>query len=175
MKKIEKAAWFTEGFAIMETDGFSKITIENLCARLKITKGSFYHHFKNVDGYINAFMEYWLEKNTLNPIRETEDAEDGLERNALFYDFTANTSPKTEQIIRAWGYSNESVKKRVEQADKIRLKYLASLSIKEGKSAKESKNLAMLEYATLIGIQQLFPSLSKKELSNLQQFYLLKQ
>ncbi len=54
MKKVEKKQWFIIGLQIIENEGISKITIDNLCALLKITKGAFYHHFKNIDGYIDG-------------------------------------------------------------------------------------------------------------------------
>lgn len=46
MKKVEKKQWFIIGLQIIENEGVSKITIDNLCALLKITKGAFYHHSK---------------------------------------------------------------------------------------------------------------------------------
>ncbi len=42
MKKVEKKQWFIIGLQIIENEGVSKITIDNLCALLKITKGAFY-------------------------------------------------------------------------------------------------------------------------------------
>ena len=46
------------GLQIIENEGVSKITIDNLCNLLEITKGAFYHHFKNIDGYIDALMTF---------------------------------------------------------------------------------------------------------------------
>jgi len=71
MKK-GKEDWCKEGMDILNTDGFSKITIENLCSKLKVTKGSFYHHFGNMEAYIEALMQYWLEKHTRQLIEEAE-------------------------------------------------------------------------------------------------------
>lgn len=52
--------------------GVAKITIDNLCNLLEITKGAFYHHFKNIDGYIDALMAFWVKENTLAFIEEVE-------------------------------------------------------------------------------------------------------
>ena len=72
MKKVEKKQWFIIGLQIIENEGISKITIDNLCALLKITKGAFYHHFKNIDGYIDALMTFWVKENTLTFIENAE-------------------------------------------------------------------------------------------------------
>ena len=65
MKKVEKKQWFVIGLQIIENNGVAKITIDNLCNLLEITKGAFYHHFKNIDGYIDALMAFWVKENTL--------------------------------------------------------------------------------------------------------------
>lgn len=46
MKKVEKKQWFIMGLQIIENEGVSKITIDNLCNLLEITKGAFYHHLR---------------------------------------------------------------------------------------------------------------------------------
>ncbi|MFK2136938.1 hypothetical protein ACIXJP_05150 [Bacteroides fragilis] len=46
MKKVEKKQWFVIGLQIIENNGVAKITIDNLCNLLEITKGAFYHHSK---------------------------------------------------------------------------------------------------------------------------------
>ena len=38
MKKVEKKQWFIMGLQIIENEGVSKITIDNLCNLLEITK-----------------------------------------------------------------------------------------------------------------------------------------
>lgn len=72
MKKVDKKQWFIVGLDVLEKEGFTRITIDNLCGLLQITKGAFYHHFKNIDGYIDSLMKYWLELNTFEFIREVD-------------------------------------------------------------------------------------------------------
>ncbi len=174
MKKVDKTNWFTEGFEILEKDGFAKITIEHLCSRLEISKGSFYYHFKNMDGYIEALMGYWLEENTLSIIRKVNESKKIKSKKNALDQLALERSLRLEQSIRAWGYSNDAVMKRVREADKIRLEYLIELEIQDGKKRPVAKDVAMLTYATLIGLQQLFPDLPKKEQIRLQQFYAAK-
>ncbi len=171
MKKIKKTDWFKEGFLILETDGFAKIIIDNLCDRLQITKGSFYHHFKNMDGYVAALMDYWLEENTLSIIRQVNVTKGIRSKKKMLDKLAIDRSLKLEQTIRAWGYSNETVKKQVNETDKIRLEYLIELEKQEGKSPSRAKDVAILSYATFIGLQQLFPDLPKKEQNRLNQYF----
>lgn len=167
MKKNKKEDWFIQGMLILSKDGFSKITIDNLCSILKVTKGSFYHHFGNIDGFIKALMEYWLEIHTLSFIKESEKIENILIRRDHLQMKSIGAEYKNEQAIRAWGYSNPIVREYVQRVDQTRLNYLIDLRIKSGESYKTARYMAMLEYATLVGIQQLYPDLDKDELTEM--------
>ncbi len=101
MRKIDKSDWFKEGIGILETKGFAFVTIENLCSILHVTKGSFYHHFKNMDGYIEALMEYWLQENTFAFIERANAESDSFARQQTLYDLSLYASHSSEQSIRA--------------------------------------------------------------------------
>lgn len=167
MKKIEKNAWFEEGLKVLSNEGFQRITIDNLCSFLNITKGSFYHHFKNIDGYVEALMKYWLNKNTVEFINATEKLTNIEEKQMLLNDLAASASQKAEQVIRAWSFSNETVRKYVQQVDDMRMEYLIDLHKQAGIDVKSAKDHAIIEYGTLIGIQQLCPNISKEEFKHL--------
>lgn len=171
MKKIERIDWFTTGLKILSSDGFSKITIENICDILKVTKGSFYHHFKNMDGYIDSLMEYWMEANTNSLIRKIEEIENPIEKIQMLNKTVLLRSHKSEQVIRAWSFSNDIVRKYVVEVDKIRIDYTAMLKVKDGENSEKSKLIAALEYACLIGIQQLYPDISKEKQEELYEIF----
>jgi len=172
MKKIERDDWFTAGLEILNTDGFLKITIDNLCDVLKVTKGSFYHHFKNVDAYIDALMKYWVDKNTKSLINQVDREETPQEKMNKLHKLILQRSHKSEQVIRGWSFSNDVVRKYVTEVDEIRIEYTTSLKVLCGEKADTARPFAMLEYACLIGIQQLYPDISgKKQLELYEIFY----
>ena len=172
MNVMEKEVWLTEGIAVLGKDGFSRITINNLCQRLQITKGSFYHHFRSIDGYISSLMRHWLEKNTSSIISQTKQAESAIKEKRLLYQLTLDINHKAEQNIRAWSYSHPIVKEYVEKADHLRLNFLTEIRIKMGQGLEKARDLAVQEYAVLIGIQQLFPEMPYEDMMRLQQLYL---
>ncbi len=175
MKKINKISWFNEGLQVLEICGPGKITIDGLCTRLGVTKGSFYHHFENMESYIAALMEYWLETHTLKIIEQSEAAGGTADKRKALNRTAAGLSYKAEQSIRAWGYFDAAVRRAVEKSDEIRLHYLINLYREAGMKAENAKDAAMLEYATLIGIQQLFPNLGGTEMIRLQHRYFMSE
>ena len=168
MKKVDKKQWFVTGLTVLEKEGFARITIDNLCGLLQITKGAFYHHFKNIDGYVNALMRYWLEVNTFEFIREVDKLNTPKEKQQKLADMAAYASIRNENVIRAWGYSNPIVRNYVAQADSIRLEYANKLNEATGLDAKQAMDLAIIQYSMLIGMQQVCSDLSAKQFKELQ-------
>ena len=168
MKKVDKEQWFVVGLDVLAKDGFARITIDNLCGLLQITKGAFYHHFKNIDGYIDALMKYWLEVNTFEFIREVDKLNDTTEQLQKLGDMAAYSSIRDESVIRAWGYSNPIVRSYVSQADTIRLAYAAKLNEANGLNVKQAMDMAVLQYSLLIGMQQVCSDLSPEQFKELQ-------
>lgn len=172
MKKIEREDWFTAGLKILNTVGFLKITIDNLCDVLKVTKGSFYHHFKNVDAYIDALMKYWVETNTNSLINQVDREQTPQEKIEKLYKLVLQRSHKSEQVIRGWSFSNDTVKKYVTEVDEIRIENTTNLKVLCGEKPDIARQLAVLEYACLIGIQQLYPDMSiQRQLELYEVFY----
>lgn len=73
--------------------------------------------------------------------------------------------------IRAWSYSNEIVKKYLDQIDEIRLEYLVRLRVLKGESKEDAEIKSRIDYALLVGLQQLYPKLSRNELDKLYRVY----
>ena len=169
MKRLRKNDWLQEGLSILNTEDFTGITIDNLCRRLSITKGSFYHHFKNFDNYIEELMMFWMQKNTLELIRLTNLPTVKIKR-ARIHELAKDIDHQAELRIRAWSFSNLLVKEYVQKVDRIRLEYLMSLNLSVGHNTKMAKQLAMLDYSDLVGFQLLFSDLSAEQLSELWQF-----
>ena len=168
MKKVDKKQWFIIGLQILGSGDLSKITIDNLCSILQITKGSFYHHFGNIDGYVKALMEYWLEAQTTIFIQQAEALKDPKEKLKLLADTAAYALNKSEEVIRGWGYSNDIVKKYVTKVDEIRLEYLIKLGRDRRLNQEQAKDMATIQYALLVGMQQVCSDLPPKEFKKLQ-------
>ena len=54
--------WIEAGYAILADDGLPAVKIDRLCARLGVTKGSFYWHFSDIAGYRAALIDAWAEQ-----------------------------------------------------------------------------------------------------------------
>ena len=109
-------------------------------------------------------MKYWLNQNTIQIIEDADKLATAKERMEFIGSVVINRSHKSEQVIRAWSFSNQIVKKYIQQVDDLRIDYSTKLRVQLGMSEEESKNTSVLEYAIFVGIQQLYPDINKKDL-----------
>lgn len=172
MAKLGKTDWLEEGFKILSEYNQAKIRILYLCERLKVTRGSFYHHFVSIEAYITSLMEAWEEQNTLALIRISNMKMEPTARMMALNAEVEKADQRVEAAVRSWSFYNSIVKKHVQKVDNIRLEHLSSIFIQMGFNAKKAINKARLEYAMLVGVQQLFPELSSGEMQELWETYL---
>ncbi len=167
MARLSKQDWLAEGFKLLSEFAQDKLRIQYLCERLKVTRGSFYHHFTGIDNYVAELMETWQQQNTLELIRAANQGESPEVRMDILSGLVAEKDQKVEAAIRSWSYYHPAVLQQLAIVDEVRLDYLKQIFEAMGFTPKMARIKAQLEYATLIGIQQLFPDLTKPEIADL--------
>ena len=56
---LSRSAYFDVALELLAEGGHDGLTIAALCARLGVTKGSFYHHFRDLCAFTDALLAYW--------------------------------------------------------------------------------------------------------------------
>src|SRR5918995_1461561 len=62
-----KPQWLSAGLDALRKGGVAAVRVERLAAGVGVTKGSFYHHFRDRGALLEALLEFWS--------REMTDAE----------------------------------------------------------------------------------------------------
>ena len=167
MKRLNKEKWLKTGLDILNKTSYTDIKIEYLCKRLKVTKGSFYHHFKNINDYYSKLFEYLFIKNGIDLDQFIEDITTPKERlNYINRQIIKNIS-KEKVSVRAWSSHNKEVKQQLDKADVMRIEYFTKLYLDIGLDPKKASIIAKLNIALLVGICQLFYNGSKSEINEL--------
>ena len=149
-RRSPRYIWLDEGLKILEEEGFGALSIENLGVRTGKTKGSFYHHFKNRESYIEALLNYYDE------ITEVKiDENDTLEHLKKLTDKVFQISSRLELVIRAWALYDPHVKTFQDRMDKKRLEHLKSIYRSSDIDESRLEFMAFKNYSIYIGLQQL--------------------
>ncbi len=163
--RLTREDWLETGLQLLNDSGEQALTLEQLCKATSRTKGSFYHHFKSHDDFINALLEYWQAKYTEQIIAAVDRLEEPIEQRKELDRLAANVDNQLERVIRNWSGVDERVRQTIKKVDDRRLDYLTNLIGKLGKlEQKTASELAIVEYAAFLGLQYLFPDRNSKQI-----------
>lgn len=149
--------WLQAGYAILAEDGIKTLKIERLCARLKVTKGSFYWHFDGMPSYRTALVAGWRElrdedRSQIEAIGELPP------RERLAQMMASLVSPRhwtLERAMREWARSDDTVAEAVRAADRRVLAAVRAAFADFGFDAEEADLRANATFAVGIGFLHL--------------------
>ena len=131
---------------LLHNDGINAVTVDALATQLDITRGSFYHHFKDKNDLSNEMLEYWKRKWTVE-IRDDVAALgiDGLQSLIALGNLIKHRKAAGYDIaIRAWAIHDDFAKETVKEADKIRLDFIRMQFEKIGFTGLDLENRSRL-------------------------------
>ena len=172
-----KQRWIEVGFDLLCEGGDAALTIDRLAHRLERTKGSFYHHFGDWQGYAHALLSAWEETGTRRIIRLTEEAgtpEAKLHRLAALTT-EAREDPRLFQLgraIRAWALRDPIAATYQARIDTTRREYCCALVAPFCSDAETAETVGVLAYTLYVGAQQVVPPLPSSLLQRLDAYLL---
>ncbi|CAL9611321.1 hypothetical protein SUDANB99_05605 [Streptomyces sp. enrichment culture] len=161
--------WLEEGLRVLGEEGAPALTVDRLAARLGLTKGSFYHHFKGMTGYKTDLLAHYEAEHTGRYIADAEREGGAAPRDRLLRlrDLVLQDkagSDRLEIAMRAWALQDPEVRALQQRVDELRVGYLRELVGGAGGGDADATPLARLLYLLLVGAQQLVPPLPAEEL-----------
>lgn len=160
--------WLQTGVKLLAEEGISALTVDRLSTTVGRSRGSFYHHFHGVDGFVTALLEYWRKTQTEDVIRHVDSEADPRTQRAELMQQTIGLDHDVEHAIRIWGGSDPRAREVIKAVDEQRIAYLAKiLAASSALEMPEATDLARIEYAALIGLHQLYPEVDPEFLTPL--------
>lgn len=163
MSQLKISDWLEQGLALLATEGIEALTIDAMCQKLGVTKGSFYHHFKNRQAYLKAILEYWEEEYTSRFISYSQQGISKEEQIERLNQLVVKAFGGNEVYIRSWAQVDPLAREFQERVDQRRINYLYELHKNWLADEKEAYAMAQLTYSSLIGSQTIMPRLTKDE------------
>ena len=163
MTRKSKADWFLACAQLISEQGAKKLTIDALCKKVNVTKGSFYHHFKGMDDFIRDYLIFFEQEGTFQIIETVEKEASPADKLRKLIELSTEYPPQLERGTRAWAQQDERVGQVFERVDQQRVSYLIQLWRPLVENDALAKVRAHTMYAILIGGEHMHPPLSKKE------------
>ena len=151
-----KAQWLSAGLEALRKGGVGSVRVERLAGDVGITKGSFYHHFRDRGALLDAVIEYWSSEMTDAEFERIQTLRGGLAARlvALAEDVLEKGMGRYDPAIRAWARGDRKVAAAVAQVDRRRIKALAGFFEEGGFTPAEARTRARTFYTFLLGEPQ---------------------
>jgi AcrR family transcriptional regulator len=168
MAVTSRRNWLEEGMAVLEELGVEALTVEMLTNRLGITKGSFYHHFRNYQDFKKNLLDFYEEERTLQIIQLAERETSPQAKLERIMRATLQPS-RLEAVMRAWALQDVFVREHQQHIDQQRLAYLEELIFAQTDNRAHATRMARLFYSIYVGSQHIVPPIQSYDLAHLYQ------
>ncbi|MGF1589538.1 MAG: TetR/AcrR family transcriptional regulator [Pleurocapsa sp.] len=140
---LQKADWIDAGWLLMTTKGVAAVKIEVLARQLKVSKGSFYWHFKNRQELLEAILQRW-ENETMWLIEESKKAATPKERLIKLFTLAEEicNQPDPEAAIFLWANQDPAVQERVRIVETQRVGWITKILQDYGFDETEARQKA---------------------------------
>lgn len=165
MAQVNRDDWINAGINQLRTHGPHQLSGEKLARRLDVTRGSFYHHFRNMDDFVDSLMDEWEQAYTHQKIQDAHDrARDPQSEMALLMEVAWNADIDLEIAVRQWAFSNLKVRQRVEAIDTLRRGRLTDVYTQLTGDPARGAQLSAIAYYGLLGAMHAWPRRTRDEL-----------
>jgi AcrR family transcriptional regulator len=153
--RLDRDAWLAAALELLRERGIDDVKVEPLAARLGVTKGSFYWHFRDRQDLLGALPQFWADRQTGPVLAHAETAPGGpVEKLRAVAEYLSREDPdRYDNAMRAWAQFDRDVARTVRQIDQRRLAFAAALFEMAGLAAEEAATRARLFYFFDVGGQ----------------------
>lgn len=151
------ADWLRVAQSVLIHKSVDAVRIDVLAKELKVTRGSFYWHFKDRDDLLQRLLIRWRDEATEQVISRFERR--GAEPRELIHELfslpfrgrAAHEAASIELAIRAWARRDQMARQALDTVDAQRLSYISQcLSSISTLTIAESRNRAFVLYGYLV-------------------------
>jgi AcrR family transcriptional regulator len=128
-RRRSREEWLEEALRILALEGNRLLTIDRLCDRLGVSRGSFYWHFKGREDFLLAIIEHWEQQSTTTIRDKAFALKTGPEeRLKILLEYIISYKyNKFELPIRLWAMKEPSARKVLQRIDRTRYEGVRSL------------------------------------------------
>jgi AcrR family transcriptional regulator len=155
-QSLGREDWIAAARAELITAGINSVNVERLARRLRVTRGSFYWHFKSHKDLLRELLESWEQTNT-GPFERalTENgAPNGVKEFLTIINLwveETDYSPAFDTAVRDWARTSPEVATAVRRVDERRIEVLHRVFLDMGFVDPEALIRARVAYFHQVG------------------------
>jgi AcrR family transcriptional regulator len=149
--RLTKDDWITHGLRTLANEGANALKVGSMATKLKVSRGSFYWHFRDIADFRSQMLRSWQERSTDQVIRELDatKAEPDRLKHLMKRAFTAKRN--LDRAIRSWAAEDEDVAAVIASVDARRIAYIAKMLVAAGVERQRALSRAAFMYWAYLG------------------------
>jgi AcrR family transcriptional regulator len=151
---VSRVAYFETGLDVLSDLGYGGLKLAEVCNRLGVTTGSFYHFFENWPTYTKELVEHWRQTNTVRLVEWIRTEPDPRRRIDRIIDIGLNLPHRAEAAIRSWSSADPGVHAVQVDVDKERHQILHESALRILRDDRQAQLFADWAVYLLVGYEQ---------------------
>ncbi len=149
--RLTRDDWLTQGLRTLARDGANALKVGAMADRLKVSRGSFYWHFRDIADFRAQLLQDWQERSTDQVIRDLDARKAEPDRLKQFMKRAFAARRDLDRAVRSWAAEDAAVAKVVAAADASRVAYLARMLAAAGVDGQRARHRAAFLYWAYLG------------------------
>ena len=149
--RLSKSDWIDHGLRTLAKSGPRALKAGPLAAALKVSRGSFYWHFRDLGAFHDELLRAWRERLTDQVIRDLDarQGESGLLGRLLRA--ALSSERRLDRAMRSWAAEDRGVAAAVAAVDSRRVAGIAKLLADAGVERERARQRAAFLYWAFLG------------------------
>lgn len=148
-----REAYFEAGLEILADLGFGGLKLAEVCRRLGVTTGSFYHYFDNWSGYTSELIRHWTSA-TQSRVQQLRAEPDPRKRIDATIEVGLALPHAADAAIRAWSSVDPEVKEAQTEIDRWRFEIVRDSAQEILGNERQAQLFANWAVYLLVGYEQ---------------------
>ena len=126
LPRYDRERWLETALNVLATEGGARLRIDSMVRSLGVTKGSFYHHFKNREEFVRELIDYWSSEYTQSVINDVNDNDSSPSDRLLELTLRieAEGLDKFDIAFRSWAAQDPLVAEALKEVDLRRYEFV---------------------------------------------------
>lgn len=151
---LSRQAYFETGLEVLSELGYGGLKLAEVCNRLGVTTGSFYHYFTSWPVYTRDLVQHWLDVRTVQHVEFVRALPDPRERLDSLIQIDLALPHGAEAAIRSWSSADPQVHAVQTQVDRQRFDIIYESALEVLHDERQAHLFASWGMYMLIGYEQ---------------------
>jgi AcrR family transcriptional regulator len=150
--RTPREAWINAALQALAEGGPDAVRVETLAKSLGVSKGGFYHHFKDRPALLVEMLDAWEKAMVDDVIARIESGPaDSKAKLQQLFDLAPSADFDVELALRDWSRRDKKIASRLRRVDNRRMEWLRSLFEPFSADENDVEARSMLAYSLIVG------------------------